>query len=259
MSEAAVMLGQARLANRPVSLPGDLAPADEDQAYAVQKAMHVWFDDYGNGPLSGYKIGCTTKTMQDIVGVPSPTFGGVMAPRVHHNEATFNLSDFQQVGIECEVAVRLSSDLPASGAPYDRASVSSAIGACMAAIELVDNRYGDFLSVPAPVLIADDFFQSACVLGAEVKDWQGLDLAAAEGRTFVNGKLVGSGLGSDVLGHPLEAVVWIANRMASLGRGLKAGELILTGSLVAVQWPEQAPFEAAISIGGLGDVGVKFI
>jgi len=259
VSEAAEMLGQWRLANRPVSLPEDLAPLDEDQAYGVQKSMHKWLEDHDHGPLGGYKIGCTTKTMQDIVGVPNPTFGGVMAPRVYQDEATFNFSDFQQVGIECEVAFRLSADIPASGAPYDRAIISAAIGACMAAIEVVDNRYGDFLSVPAPVMIADDFFQSACVLGTEVKDWQGLDLAAAEGRTFVNGKLAGSGFGSDVLGHPLDAVVWIANRMASLGRGLKAGQFILTGSLVAVQWPEQAPVEAVISIDGLGDVGVKYV
>ena len=63
------------------------------------------------------------------------------------------------------------------------------------------------------------------MLGVEVKDWRGLALAAVEVRTFVNSNLRGIGFGSEVLGHPLEVVVWIANRMASLGRGLKAGSL----------------------------------
>ena len=80
-----------------------------------------------------------------------------------------------------------------------------------------------------------------------------------EGSTFINGKLRGISIGSEVLGHPLEAVVWIANLMASLGRGLMVGEFILTESLVAIQWTQQAPVECVISIDGLGDIIVKFI
>lgn len=258
MSEAARILGQARLAHTAVSLPAELIPANEDQAYAVQANLHDWQAAEGQGRVGGYKIGCTTAVMQEIVGVPDPVFGGVLDSNVHHDCATFAFKDFQHVGIECEVAVRLCADLPASGGPYGREQVEAAIGACMAAIEVVDNRYGDFLEIPSPVLIADDFFQSACVLGAEVTDWRGLDLAASEGRVYINGSQQGSGLGAEVLGHPLQAVLWIANRMAALGRGLKAGEFILTGSLTPVQWLQSAPAEAVISIDGLGDVRAVF-
>ncbi len=163
MHDAVRILGEARRVNTGVSLSDELVPADEDDAYALQRAVQRWQDEKGQGHVVGYKIGCTTAVMQEIVGVPNPVFGGVLEPNVHKGEASFPIKKFQKVGIECEIAVRLSSSLPATGAPYDRSAVEAAIGGCMAAIEIVDDRYGDFLSVPAPVLIADDFFHSACI------------------------------------------------------------------------------------------------
>jgi 2-keto-4-pentenoate hydratase len=257
MNEAAKILGQARRDKTGVSLAASLVPTSEDEAYGVQAALHAWQLEQGQGAIAGYKIGCTTPVMQEIVGVPSPVFGGVLDSNVYQDEAALPFADFQQVGIECEIAVQLAYDLAASDDPYDREQIEQAIGACRVAIEIVDNRYGDFLSLPAPLLVADDFFQSACVLGPQITDWRGLDLAAVEGRTFVNGKFAGSGPGLEVLGHPLEAVVWIANRLSGLGRGLKAGQFILTGSLVAVQWLD-ATGEAVVSIDGLGDVRATF-
>lgn len=256
--EAALLLGQAREDNTGVSLPDDLIPATEEEAYAVQSLLHDWQKSEGKGTVCGYKVGCTATHMQEMLGVPNPAFGGILDSNVHSGEASFDLGGFQRAGIECELAVRLSADLPAAGAPYSRADVEAAIGSCMAAIEVVDNRYGDFLSVPATVMMADDFFHTASVLGPEVRDWRGLDLAGIEGRTFINGQLAGSGTGSEVLGHPLEAVVWLANRMTSLGRGLKAGEFISTGTMASVQWIDNAPAEAMISIDGLGDVRARF-
>ena len=257
ITRAAAHLAQQRQNGELVSFPDDLRPANEDQAYAVQAALHHWQRENGLGDLAGYKIGCTTPVMQEILQIPNPAFGGVLDKRIFANHAEFPLGDFRNPGIECEIALRLSADLSPGGAPYTRETVAPAIGACMAAIELVDNRYGDILSTGAPVMIADDFFQSACILGAEVADWRDLDLAEIEGRTFINGKLAGSGPGSEVLGHPLEALVWLANRFAALGRTLKAGSIVMTGSLVAVQWLETGPVDVMISIDGLGDVSLK--
>jgi len=254
---AAGHLAQLRQNQQLISFPADLRPADEEQAYAVQAALHRWHQENGQGALAGYKIGCTTPVMQDILKISNPAFGGVLEKRVFRNHAEFSMAGLHKAGIECEIVLRLGADLPVGDAPYTRETVAPAIASCAAAIELVDNRYGDFLSAGAPVMIADDFFQSACVLGADVKGWRELDLATVEGRTFVNGKLMGSGPGSDVLGHPLEALVWLANQFAEMGRSLKSGDIIMTGSLVAVQWIDAAPADIMISIDGLGDVSLR--
>lgn len=258
MNKAAHILGRARRDRAAVSLPVELIPLGEEAAYDLQEALHEWQGEQGQGQISGYKIGCTTEVMQQIVGVPNPVFGGVLDVNVHQGSANFASRNFQHIGIECEIAFRLCADLPARDEPYELPQLEAAIGSCMAAIEVVDNRYGDFLDMPSPVLIADDFFQSACVLGGEITDWRGLDLGTCEGRVYIDGRLQGSGTGADVLGHPLNAAVWLANRMSGLGRDLKAGQFILTGSLTPVQWLDEDPHEAVISIDGLGDVGAVF-
>jgi 2-keto-4-pentenoate hydratase len=102
----------------------------------------------------------------------------------------------------------------------------------MAGIEIVDDRYQDYRSLGTPTLIADNFFNAGCVLGDPVREWRGLDLATLEGHTLVNGKEVGRGNGAMVLGHPLEALVWLANSRAARGLGLQRGKFVFLGSLV---------------------------
>jgi 2-keto-4-pentenoate hydratase len=128
----------------------------------------------------------------------------------------------------------------------------------MAAMEVVDNRYGDIKTAPVPVMIADDFFQASCVLGPDVTDWRKLDLAAIHGRILFNGRDMGSATGAEVMGHPFEALAWLANRLAKSGRKLAAGEFVLTGSLVPVQWVAEFPTEAVVEIEGLGSVSARF-
>jgi hypothetical protein len=113
----------------------------------------------------------------------------------------FAHADFLHVGVECEIAVRLARPLPAAGAPYDRAGAAAAVGACMAAIEVVDDRYDDYRTLDTPTLIADDFFNAACVLGEPVEDWQQLDLANVEGRMTIDGSEVGRGRGGEEPGR----------------------------------------------------------
>ncbi len=195
--------------------------------------------------------------MQRFLNIGNPCAGGVFAATVEHTGAALRHVDFHHVGVECEIAVRLAAPLPASGAPYDRTGVAHAVGACMAAIEVVDDRYEDYRSLDAPTLIADDFFNSACVLGAPVQNWRELDLACVGGRMAINGSDVGSGRGGDVLGHPLEALAWLANGLASRGRTLAAGAFVLLGSVVETRWVE-AGDRVEIEIEGLGHASARF-
>ena len=153
-------------------------PADERTAYAVQDALHPLLSGT-LGPVVGHKIGCTTAVMQAFLRIPNPCAGGVFAstvgcPALRH-------SDFLHVGVECEIVVRLARDLPAKSAPFDRDAVAQAVGACMAGMEIVDDRYVDYKSLDTPTLIADDFFDAGCVLGRPIEDWRRLDLTALTG------------------------------------------------------------------------------
>jgi 2-oxo-3-hexenedioate decarboxylase/2-keto-4-pentenoate hydratase len=259
IADAAALLCAARVARRRLArLPEDCRPADLGAAYAVQDALHGRLSAAGWGTLAGHKIGCTTPVMQRFLGIDHPCAGGVFAPTVRHASGTFSHAEFLHVGVECEIAVRLGHDLPPQRAPYDRAVVAAAVGACMAAIEVVDDRYLDYRALDTPTLVADDFFNAGCVLGAPLATWRALDLAALRGRMTINDIEVGTGSGGDILGHPLDALAWLANALAARGRQLNAGEFVLLGSVVETRWV--GPGDAVeASIEGLAPASVRFV
>jgi 2-keto-4-pentenoate hydratase len=219
--------------------PEESRPRDEEEGYEIQTVLHELLEDAGHGKVAGHKIGCTTPTMQAYLDIPRPAAGGVFDSTVQHVDGRFRHADFVRPGVECELAVRLIRDLEARDAPFERSELTGAVGSVMAAIEVVDDRYSDWGSLDAVQLIADDFFGAGCVLGAEREMSGKLDLAAVSARMTVNGAEVGAGVGADILGDPLTALMWLVNEMAGYGHSFRWGSFVLLGSLVQTQWVEQ--------------------
>lgn len=239
-------------------LPPESRPADETDAYIVQEALHEILVGTGFGTVVGHKIGCTTPVMQRFLGINNPCAGGVFDSTTHQLKGSFNLDRLLHPGVECEIAIRLKSDLKAGDTPHSKESVSSAVGSVMAAIEVVDDRWRDYTSVDTPTLIADDFFGAGCVLGPAVTDWVDFDLSTIEGSMSINGKRVGSGKGSDIMGHPLEALAWLANSFAARDKCLLGGEFVLLGSLVETKWVERGDV-VTIEQAGIGIATAHFV
>ena len=237
-------------------LPEDCRPASLDEAYAVQAALNGRLADT-HGAVCGRKIGCTTPVMQRYLEIAHPCAGALYERRTLSAPATVKYADHWRPGVECEIAVRLGQPLPAAAAPFDPAAVAGAVEACMAAIEIVDDRYDDFRALDTPTLIADDFFSAGAVLSPPVTAWREVDLAAAGGEMAINGVQVGTGTGADVMGHPFEALTWLANHAARSGRPLAAGDVVLTGSVVETKWVEPGD-RVRVAIEGLGEASVTF-
>lgn len=237
--------------------PAELEPESVEDGYAVQALVHDRLEAAGFGPRTGHKIGCTTSVMQAYLKIDHPCAGEVFGSTVYEHMATLPLSRFHRVGVECEIAARLGADLPDTGAPYDRDGVAPAVEALMPGIEIVDDRYTHFPSFSAPVLIADDFFNAGVVLGDPLKNWRDLDLDAVVGEMFVDKVRAGSGYGRDILGHPMNALAWLANHRIALGRPLQAGEFVMLGSVVkTIHFTE--PAEVLIRFEHLGEARVRF-
>lgn len=249
---AAQIIATTRLARRKLGvLPADVRPGDEPAAYAIQDEVSRLLAEAGLGPVIGYKIGCTTAGMQAYLGIDHPAAGYMYEASVRPNGLTLAAADAVRPGVECEIAVRMAQRLSTEAAPFTRANVLPAIASVHAAIEIVDERYDDWRTLGGDTLIADDFFHAGLILGPPLTKWRDLDLCAIAGVTRVNGVEKGRGRGADILGHPLDALAWLANHCARRGRDVPAGAIVSLGSLVPVQW--LAPGDRAeVELEGLG-------
>jgi 2-keto-4-pentenoate hydratase len=259
IERAGEWLLEAHRARAPFTpLPADLAPRDIGEAYAIQSEF-AGMRAAALGQVTGYKIALTTPAMQAMVGVNDSIAGCMLdATLLRHRPdavARVRAADYVRLIVEFEIGFELAEDLPAIGAPYDRKRVAQAVASVMPALELADDRNADYKALPAQplMLIADNAWNEGAVLGAPVREWQGVDLAALQGVASINKATVGSGHGRDVMGHPLDALAWLANNLAARGLGLWRGDVVITGSLVTSKFPKAGDlvrFEA----GELGSV-----
>jgi 2-keto-4-pentenoate hydratase len=253
----AEILAAVRVNRTPLAamLP-EMVPHDEADAYRVQDALHnLLSPDFGS--QVGYKIGCTSTVMQLYLGIDHPCAGGLYQHGVQQSGVVLPYGNYVHVGVECEIAVRLGSDVVAGDVPFTAESIAPFVEAYHPAIEIVDDRYADWRGLDPRVLIADDFFAAGCVLGAPVARAAAPDLEAVEGCAMVNGREIGRGTGADVLGHPHHALAWLANHLAARGSTLRAGDVVLTGSLVKTEWLN-AGDDVVMELSGLGSVKATF-
>jgi 2-keto-4-pentenoate hydratase len=224
---AAGELYRARVEHRTItSLPDGVAPLSVDDGYQAQAAWSAHVD----WPVAGWKIGCTSLAAQEMLSIAHPIGGRVFAPFLYHAPATLPASAFTAPLVEGEFAFVIDVDLPARDRPYERAEVEAAVGAAHPAIEIVDTRFADFVHAGAPNLIADCSANGALILGPTTEDWRGIDLAAAPVAMRIDGVTVGSGTGADVYGHPLDALTWLVGLLSRTGVGLRAGQVVTTGT-----------------------------
>lgn len=254
ITRAAEYQAERHRARKPLDLMlQPFAPATMDDAYAVQDDLVRLLED-ARGEAAGYKVAYTNAIMRQRNGITQPCYGRIPSGMVHNSPARLDSGIYGGVGIECEVAVMLSADLPADGAPYDRESVAGAIEWLAASFEVVDRRDAPYRDDQMPEIrtIVANISNGGAVIGEPVRDWQATDLAASRGIMRVNGAIVGEGVGADVLGHPIEPLAWLANALAAKGAPLAKGDLILTGSFAAPAMLNPGD-QASVSIDGLGE------
>ncbi|MGB3864243.1 MAG: fumarylacetoacetate hydrolase family protein [Xanthobacteraceae bacterium] len=221
-------------------------------AYRVQDAYVAGMA--GDDPVVGYKIGLTSQQMQSMCGISHPIAGVVLGSRVMHSGARLRFSDYGRLGLEFEICARLGRDLPPRPTPYTRAEIAAAIDGVCAAMELVDDRNADYATLDVASLVADNSWNAGIVLGEFVTP--PADLAQVTAIACLDGVEIGRGVGADALGHPYETLVWLSGHLGADGRGLKAGDLVMTGSLVRTCFPDKA-FAYRFDVAGVSGVEVS--
>lgn len=231
-----------------------VAPGDLATAYAVQEINTRHWLKAGRR-LVGRKIGLTSTAVQQQLGVDQPDFGMLFADMAVADDEVVEPGRVLQAKVEAEVAFVLEHDITREQATM--ADVLRAIGFAVAAIEIVGSRIANW-DIRLVDTVADNASSGLYVLGNMPLSIRNLDLRdCAMHMTRSGGDVVSTGVGHACLGHPLNAVLWLARKMVEVGRPLEAGDTILSGALgpmVAVQPGDR--FEA--SIAGLGSVRARF-
>jgi 2-keto-4-pentenoate hydratase len=248
-AQAAERLIEAERTGKPGRPVRDLIGTSAD-GYAVQELLTRHALAEGRRPV-GRKIALTNLEVQRRFGAAEPAHGLLYADRARLDGGTIALADLMQPRVEAEVAFVLGADL--EGGPYTAADVIRAVDFVLPAIDIADTRVADW-DLTLPDLIADNAAAGLFVLGSDPRDPRTLDLGAAAMTMTRNGKQVSTGIGAQCLGHPLNALVWLANRTST---PLLAGDVVLTGTIGEVAIPV-AGDEFEVRIDGLSVVRAVF-
>jgi 2-keto-4-pentenoate hydratase len=218
--------------------PADCQLGGVDHAYAVQRAF-VAEKARACGPVAGWKIALSNPAMQAFVGLDRPVAARMHAGQIVASPARVNAAGYGRLLVEFEIAVELGDDLPPLEGGYTAEMVADAVAAVMPAFEIADDRGADYATLHAHglQLVAGNGWNEGAVLGPRRRDWRGLDLAAARGVVTIDGRESDAGFGSDLMGHPMSALAWLASHASGAGQTMRAGEIAILGSLVTSRFP----------------------
>ena len=225
-----------------------------EDAYQIQQRMIQRRVEAGE-TIIGKKIGVTSKVVMDMLKVNQPDFGMMTSGMVFNEGEAIDTSTMIAPRAEAEVAFVLKSDLMGPG--VTAADVLRATDFVVPCFEIVDSRIQDW-KIKIQDTVADNASCGVFVLGDRLVDVRDVDLTTCGMVLEKNGEIVATGAGAAALGHPANAVAWLANTLGRHGIALEAGEVVLSGSL-GIMVPVAAGDNLRVTIGGIGGCSVRFV
>jgi 2-keto-4-pentenoate hydratase len=250
----AAALFEAKNARVPIDPLTEVDPTlTVDDAYAIQQ-HYVGLLAGVDGRVVGYKLGLTSKPMQEMMGVDQPDYGPVLSNMVYSDGARVDLSDYIQPRLEAEICLYLAKPLRGPGVSTQDAEAS--IAGAVAAIEMVDSRIKDW-RIKLVDTISDLASSAATIMSSRVVPIDGWDPRLCGMVVQKNGVTVDTGAGAAALGSPVAAVAWLANTVAPYGVTLEPGWFVMTGALHRA-FPVEAGDVVHADFDRLGPVTVTF-
>jgi 2-keto-4-pentenoate hydratase len=236
-------------------LPTELAPRNLDEAYAVQVILRERLSD-ARGRVAGWSIALVSPSQQHAFGVAQPLVGAIYEGTVYRSPARVRARDFIQLSLGGTLTFRMAQSLSGQAGPHDREAVQRAVSVCVPAIGLVEDRgAGDHAKVGGLQLAAENCWNAGLILGSPIPAWDRINLARMRGRLAFQGKWVADGLTRDLMGHPLDALTWLANELPRRGSYLKTGDWAVLGPFLPLKVIGGGQ-EAVFSIDGIAPVSL---
>jgi 2-keto-4-pentenoate hydratase len=234
------------------NLPDSLKPASIAEAYAAQEVYHRLAEPV-YGPVGGVKVATTTKVMQQLMGITHPCGGAIFARTIHASPARIAKADFVNLRVESEIALKLGKDMPVSQAPWDAESVVPFVAGAMAAYELIEDRNAVYTETQAVSMIVENCWNGGVVIGAPKAVKPDAIIGVSGGQTL-NGKPIGEGKSE----NPYATLAWLANLLVERKRDLKAGMVVITGSLIPTFSIARGD-RVVFTVDGLGEAAMEVV
>jgi 2-keto-4-pentenoate hydratase len=246
-------LARARRETRQIeALPGELVPHSIDEAYAVNGLVA---ERLGWEAL-GWKIAGTTADVRKKLNLDAPIYGRTFRRFACQSPMRFRRDELLDPLVECEFFVTLAKDLAPRHEPWGMADIVDAIGSVHAGIEVAECRFPSAALPPLPAILADGSASGRYVFGSEMPEWRE-GLAAVPVTLEVDGVERRRGTGADVMGDPLQPLLWLAEERRRWGDGLRAGETVSTGSMTGML-PIRAGQKVRAQFGASASVEIDF-
>lgn len=246
-------LWDARRLGHTVSAERDDLPTTKAEAYEVQRRVVA----LSGLPTCGYKVGSTSKEAQRHLNTDEPGASVLLTPFVHDSPARIGLVADQMPAVEGEFAYRLGRDLPSREAAYTLTEVTAAINGIAGAIEVVGTRFSGGLPGKGRFLTTADCGVNIALALGPWTAFDGQDVRDHGVSVTVNDAPKGHGTGSRALGDPLNVMLWLANYLSAQGNGLRAGDIVATGTCTGLD-PVKAGDHVHADYGDLGHVAIAF-
>ena len=253
--ELAALLATLRREGRQQSgLDARLVPPDKAAAYRVAAMVA----DVLGWPVAGWKIAAMKDEMQKALRTDSPIYGRVFAPLVKPSPVSVVHAKLCSPIPEVEYEAKLAADLPPRAKPYTLEEVTEAVDSLHPGLELAECRFvHDAAFPPLPAILADGAGSGTIVHGPAIADWKARDIAGQEATLTCNGEIRRKGTAAAALDHPMVPLTWLANELSRTGIGMKAGEMVSTGTLTGMLAPK--PGETYVAdFGPFGNVTLVF-
>ena len=252
LNRAAELLVTARRERRQITLPEDCRPTTVEDAFTIQDlvAAKLWPGPAANKRVTAWKTGAASPEAEP--------FGAPIGPElIYPSGTTLPAADFHMIGIECELVYRFGADLPPIDGQYEDAQVVEAITSIHPAIELVDTRLAAWKRADDLSKLADNQSNGGLVIGDALADWQRIVPEKQRVVLTVNGDRLADTVGGNSAGNPLWLLVWMVNHCAGRIGGLRAGDVITTGSYTGVDFVEPGA-QIVADFPGIGQARISF-
>ena len=224
----------------------DSSPATAEVAYQIQDRIFAALHPGQRG--GAWKVGGSRPGVE-------PTAAPIPSARLHASPARVPAREFHMIGIESEIAFRLGRDLPPRAAPYAEAEIAAAVTEALVTIELCDTRLSNWKDTSALWRLADFQLNAALIVGSGRQDWRSIDFSRQRAELWIDGALNKEATGGHPYGDPIRLLPWLAAHCMARGGGLRAGDIITTGSWTGMQFVKPGA-EVTARFPGIGEASV---